>query len=43
MYEGEGVVSGVEEFEGEEMLLDIDGRVVTLSFCLEWETGVVIG
>lgn len=34
MYEGEGIVSGVEEFEGEEMLLDIEGRVIALSFLL---------
>lgn len=36
MYEGEGIVSGVEEFEEEEVLLDIDGRVVALSFYLKW-------
>lgn len=36
MYEGEGIVSGVEEFEVEEVLLDIDGRVITLSFYLGW-------
>lgn len=29
MYEGEGVVNGVEEFEEEEVLLDIDGKLVT--------------
>lgn len=34
MYEGEGIVSGVEEIVEEEVLLDIDGRVIALSFLL---------
>ena len=29
MYEGEGIVGGVEELEEGEVLLDIDGKVVT--------------
>jgi hypothetical protein len=36
VYEGEGIVGGVEELEEREVLLDIDGRVIALSFCLEW-------